>query len=188
PAQSGRVPALGTPHSALGARPPAPVQPGRVPSLGTRHAALGARPPAPAQPRRVPAPGPRPLAPAHSRCVPALGTPHSALPLIPLNPVLTAMRTYPYLKLEEAKREAAARGVRILDFGVGDPREKTDGRIRQALVDGLTEVSSYPAAAGLPALREAIAAWYERRFGLRLDPQRGIVPTLGSKEAIFLMA
>src|SRR5581483_10125516 len=175
PAQSGRVPALGTPHSALGARPPAPVQPGRVPSLGTRHAALGARPPAPvqpalvpslgppapAQPRRVPAPGPRPLAPAHSRCVPALGTPHSALPLIPLNPVLTAMRTYPYLKLEEAKREAAARGVRILDFGVGDPREKTDGRIRQALVDGLTEVSSYPAAAGLPALREAIAAWYE---------------------------
>ncbi len=98
------------------------------------------------------------------------------------------MRTYPYLKLEEAKREAAARGVRILDFGVGDPREKTDGRIRQALVDGLTEVSSYPAAAGLPALREAIAAWYERRFGLRLDPQREIVPTLGSKEAIFLMA
>src|SRR5581483_1169336 len=72
--------------------------------------------------------------------------------------------------------------------GVGDPREKTDGRIRQALVDGLTEVSSYPAAAGLPALREAIAAWYERRFGLRLDPQREIVPTLGSKEAIFLMA
>jgi acetylornithine aminotransferase len=46
----------------------------------------------------------------------------------------------------------------------------------------------YPAAAGLPELREAIAAWAGRRFGVELDPDRQIVPTLGSKEAIFSLA
>jgi succinyldiaminopimelate transaminase len=105
-----------------------------------------------------------------------------------LNPVLAAMRTYPFLRVEEAKREAAARGLEIIDFGVGDPREKTDAAIRQALVEGMTEVSSYPASVGLPELRAAVAGWYGRRFGLSVDPDREVIPTLGSKEAIFLMA
>ncbi|MBV8083190.1 MAG: aminotransferase class I/II-fold pyridoxal phosphate-dependent enzyme [Chloroflexi bacterium] len=105
-----------------------------------------------------------------------------------LNPVLTAMRTYPFLRIEEAKRQAAARGLSIIDFGVGDPRENTDPAIRQALIEGMTEVSSYPAAVGLPELRGAVAGWYKRRFGLDVDPDREVIPTLGSKEAIFLMA
>jgi N-succinyldiaminopimelate aminotransferase len=106
---------------------------------------------------------------------------------VQINPVLAAMRAYPFLRLDEAKAEALARGAQLIDFGVGDPREVTDARIRQTLAGSLTEVSSYPAARGLPDLHRAIAGWYERRHGVRLDAEREVIPTLGSKEAIFLM-
>src|ERR1041384_5298407 len=107
---------------------------------------------------------------------------------LPLSPALTATGTYPFVKLEEAKRRLAAEGVELIDFGKGDPREPTDPMIRRALVDSLTEISTYPLAEGLPELREAVAGWSERRFGVRLDPDTEIVPTYGSKEAIFLLA
>jgi acetylornithine aminotransferase len=60
--------------------------------------------------------------------------------------------------------------------------------IRQALVDALPERAPYPLAAGLPELRESAAAWCARRFGVELDPATEIVPTYGSKEAIFSLA
>ena len=104
-----------------------------------------------------------------------------------LNPVLEGMRTYPFLRVEEAKAQAAARGLEIIDFGVGDPREKTDPRIRQLLAESITEVSSYPAARGLPELHRAVAGWFGRRYGVEVDAEREVIPTLGSKEAIFLM-
>ena len=53
---------------------------------------------------------------------------------------------------------------------MGDPREPTDPRIIEALKDGVRERMGYPAAVGLPELREAIAAWCGRRFGAALDP------------------
>jgi succinyldiaminopimelate transaminase len=105
-----------------------------------------------------------------------------------VSPVLRATGTYPFVKLDEAKRRLRAEGVELIDFGKGDPREPTDARIRQALVESLTEISSYPLAEGLPELRAAIARWCERRFGVTLDPDTEIVPTYGSKEAIFLLA
>jgi acetylornithine aminotransferase len=105
-----------------------------------------------------------------------------------VSPVLAAQGTYPFVRIERAKREAAEAGVEILDFGQGDPREPTDPLIRQALVDGLREQMAYPKAEGLPELREAISGWCERRFGVRLDPDAEIVPTYGSKEAIFSFA
>jgi N-succinyldiaminopimelate aminotransferase len=105
-----------------------------------------------------------------------------------LSPTLTATGTYPFVKLEQAKRRLAAEGVELIDFGKGDPREPTDGRIRAAIADSLTEISSYPLAEGLPELREAVAAWCARRFGVTLDPDREVIPTYGSKEAIFLLA
>jgi len=105
-----------------------------------------------------------------------------------LSPTLTATGTYPFVKLEQAKRRLAAEGVELIDFGKGDPREPTDGRIRAAIADSLTEISSYPLAEGLPELREAVAAWCARRFGVALDPDREVIPTYGSKEAIFLLA
>jgi N-succinyldiaminopimelate aminotransferase len=105
-----------------------------------------------------------------------------------LSPTLTATGTYPFVKLEQAKRRLAAEGVELIDFGKGDPREPTDQRIRDALVAGLTETSSYPLAEGLPELRDAIAGWCARRFGVELDPGSEVIPTYGSKEAIFLLA
>jgi succinyldiaminopimelate transaminase len=105
-----------------------------------------------------------------------------------LSSTLAATGTYPFVKLELAKRRLAEQGVELIDFGKGDPREPTDIRIRQALVDGLTETSSYPLAEGLPELRRAIAAWCGRRFGVEPDSDTELIPTYGSKEAIFLLA
>jgi succinyldiaminopimelate transaminase len=104
------------------------------------------------------------------------------------SPALAATGTYPFVKLEQEKRRLAAAGVQLIDFGKGDPREPTDPMIRRALAESLTEISTYPLAEGLPELREAVAAWCDRRFGVTLDPAGEIVPTYGSKEAIFLLA
>jgi acetylornithine aminotransferase len=105
-----------------------------------------------------------------------------------LSPVLTATGTYPFVKLEEAKRRLAAQGVELIDFGKGDPREPTDPLIRRALAENITEISTYPLAEGLPELRAAIASWCARRFGVELDADAEVIPTYGSKEAIFLLA
>jgi N-succinyldiaminopimelate aminotransferase len=105
-----------------------------------------------------------------------------------LSPVLAATGAYPFVKLEEAKRRLAAGGVELIDFGKGDPREPTDPMIRRALAESLTEISTYPLAEGLPELRSAVAGWCGRRFGVELDPDTEIIPTYGSKEAIFLLA
>ena len=106
----------------------------------------------------------------------------------PVSPLLSSLAAYPFVRLEEAKRAAAARGIEIIDFGVGDPREPTPQLVKDALVDALGDSSRYPLAQGLPELREAIAGWVSRRFGAGLDPDREIIPTLGSKEAIFSLA
>jgi len=105
-----------------------------------------------------------------------------------LSPVLAATGTYPFVRLEEAKRRLLAEGVQLIDFGKGDPREETDPLIRQALVDGIEPLMGYPLAEGLPELREAAAAWCGRRFGVELDPETEVIPTYGSKEAIFHLA
>jgi acetylornithine aminotransferase len=105
-----------------------------------------------------------------------------------LSPVLAATGTYPFVHLEEAKRRLAASGVELIDFGKGDPREETDPLIRRALVDSVEPRSSYPLAEGLPELREAVAGWCKRRFGVEVDPETEVIPTYGSKEAIFHLA
>ena len=105
-----------------------------------------------------------------------------------LSPVLAATGTYPFVRLEEAKRRLAATGVELIDFGKGDPREETDPLIRRALVESIEPLSSYPLAEGLPELREAVAGWCGRRFGVEVDPETEVIPTYGSKEAIFHLA
>ncbi len=102
--------------------------------------------------------------------------------------VLRAQSTYPFVRLDEARKRVEARGVDVIDLGMGDPREPTDELIQKALVDALPLTGGYPRATGIPELRESIAAWVERRFGASLDPERQIVPTLGAKEAIFSFA
>ncbi len=105
-----------------------------------------------------------------------------------INPVLADMAVYPFTRLEEERRRLLAAGVEVIDFGKGDPNEPTDPMIRQALVDALPERAPYPLAQGLPELRGAAAGWLERRFGVAVDPELEIVPTYGSKEAIFSLA
>jgi acetylornithine aminotransferase len=102
--------------------------------------------------------------------------------------VLTGLREYPFVRLSEAAAALAARGVEVVNFGIGEPREETPAFIREALRDAVTPLSTYPAAVGLPELREAIAAWARRRCGASLDPATDVLPTLGSKEAIFHLA
>jgi len=108
--------------------------------------------------------------------------------MAPISPLLSSLAAYPFVRLEEAKRAAAARGIEIIDFGVGDPREPTPRLVRDALAAALGDSSRYPLAQGLPELREAIAGWARRRFDVALDPDTEIIPTLGSKEAIFGLA
>src|SRR5882672_9683373 len=106
---------------------------------------------------------------------------------MPINPILTGQATYPFVRLNQAAAARRAEGLEVIDFGMGDPREPTDPRIIAALREGVRERMGYPAAVGLPELREAISNWAGRRFGASLDPDQ-IVPTLGSKEAIFSFA
>ncbi|HEX4677863.1 MAG TPA: aminotransferase class I/II-fold pyridoxal phosphate-dependent enzyme [Gaiellaceae bacterium] len=105
-----------------------------------------------------------------------------------LSPVLTELAQYPFARLDDWKAEAAGSGIELIDFGVGDPREVTPAFIREALAASIEPVSSYPRATGLPELRQAIAGWIERRFAVSVDPAKEIVPTLGSKEAIYSFA
>ena len=107
---------------------------------------------------------------------------------MPLSPTLRSQETYPFVRLNEAAAARRAAGHDVVDFGMGDPREPTDPAILQALRDGVRERMGYPAAAGLPELRDAIAAWVGRRFEVTLDPDRHVIPTLGSKEAIYSFA
>ncbi len=102
-----------------------------------------------------------------------------------LSPTLTGMQTYPFVRLTDAKRRLLAAGVDLIDFGVGEPREETPAFIRAAMADAIEPLSTYPLADGLAELRGAIATWAGTRFGAELDPATEIVPTLGSKEAIF---
>jgi succinyldiaminopimelate transaminase len=107
---------------------------------------------------------------------------------VPLSPVLRQQATYPFVRLTQAAAEREARGLEVIDLGMGDPQEPTDPRIIEALRAGVRERMGYPAAVGLPELRQAIAGWVTRRFAVELDPALQVIPTLGSKEAIFTFA
>jgi LL-diaminopimelate aminotransferase len=102
-----------------------------------------------------------------------------------LNPVLDELGSYPIAAVRErtiARRDA---GLPVIDFSIGDPKEPTPVFIADALRDAVPEVSQYPTAAGRAALRQAVAAYVERRFGVTVDPATQVLPTSGSKEAIF---
>src|SRR3954453_9216080 len=107
---------------------------------------------------------------------------------VSLSPVLAELTQYPFARLDDWKAEARARGIDLIDFGMGDPREVTPPFIREALIAHVEAVSSYPRATGLPELREAVARWIDGRFGVQVDEATELVPTLGSKEAIFSFA
>ncbi len=102
-----------------------------------------------------------------------------------MNERLLGLQPYPMVRLEERKAEIRARGGRIFDFGTGDPREPTPAFIREALLDSVPEISQYPSVLGSLELRTACATYMQDRFGVSVDPSAEVLPTAGSKEAIF---
>nr|ASV46920.1 succinyldiaminopimelate transaminase [uncultured bacterium] len=103
----------------------------------------------------------------------------------PLNPVLERLGSYPMSGFDELKRKLAAEGKPIYDFGIGDPVEETPSFIREALLAAVDRRSQYPTVVGQRTLREAAAGYVSRRFGVSVDPETELLPSAGSKEAIF---
>ncbi len=103
------------------------------------------------------------------------------------------MRTfpaYPLADVPQIKRELAARGVDVIDLGAGDADLAPPPAAVEALVEAARNpaMSRYAFQLGLPAFRESVAAYMQRRFGVSLDPYREILPIIGSKEAIAHVA
>jgi len=94
----------------------------------------------------------------------------------------------PYLFAEISRKiaEKRAQGVDVISFAVGDPDIPTPSHVVDALCQAARDPANhrYPETDGLPDLRRAIARWYERRFDVSLDPDREVLPLIGSKEGI----
>jgi len=101
------------------------------------------------------------------------------------NPALERIGGYPLARLQDLANQLRADGEPLADMSIGDPDEPTPPFVREALRNAVGEVSRYPTAAGRPELRRAVAGWLERRHGVQVDPDRNVLPSAGSKEAIF---
>lgn len=99
--------------------------------------------------------------------------------------MLDQLGEYPIAEVQNTARRMRDAGERLIDFSLGDPREPTPEFIKQALRDAVPDVSQYPTVSGLAVLREAIAGYLDRRFGVTVDPATQIIPVSGAKEAIF---
>src|SRR3954465_5863401 len=97
---------------------------------------------------------------------------------------------YVFAEVNAMKAVARARGEDIVDLGMGNP----DGAPPKHVIDKLAEVAAkpnahrYSASRGIPGLRKAQAAYYERRFGVAVDPDKEVIVTLGSKEGLANLA
>ena len=97
---------------------------------------------------------------------------------------------YVFAEVNRLKAEARARGADIVDLGMGNPDMPTPQHIVDKLIETIAKPRThrYSASKGIPGLRRAQAAYYDRRFGVKLDPETEIVATLGSKEGFANMA
>jgi alanine-synthesizing transaminase len=101
-------------------------------------------------------------------------------------------RLPPYVFAEVNKLKAAARaaGRDIIDFGMGNPDQPPPRHVTEKLAETLQDprVHRYSNSRGIPGLRRALAAYYARRFGVEIDPEREAIVTLGSKEGLANLA
>ena len=88
------------------------------------------------------------------------------------------------------KTEARRRGEDILDFGMGNPDMPTPKHIQDKLIEAVRNPKNhrYSLSKGIPKLREAMAAWYGRHYGVTLDPETEVIATIGSKEGLSHLA
>jgi N-succinyldiaminopimelate aminotransferase len=106
-----------------------------------------------------------------------------------MNPLLARLQPYPFERLRALTRDITPNAAyRPISLGIGEPKHATPALVTQALVDNLAGLASYPATAGEPALRAAIAQWISRRYGITLDDTRQVLPVNGSREALFALA
>jgi alanine-synthesizing transaminase len=97
---------------------------------------------------------------------------------------------YVFAEVNRLKADARGRGADIIDLGMGNPDMPTPQHIIDKMVETINKprTNRYSASKGIPGLRRAQAAYYQRRFGVRLDPEKHVVATLGSKEGFANMA
>jgi N-succinyldiaminopimelate aminotransferase len=106
-----------------------------------------------------------------------------------MNSLLSRLQAYPFERLKELSRDVRPNPhFRPINLGIGEPRHAAPDCVKQALIGGLEGLSSYPATAGEPALREALAAWIGRRYGVVVDAASQVLPVNGSREALFSLA
>lgn len=97
---------------------------------------------------------------------------------------------YVFAEVNALKAAARAAGDDIIDFGMGNPDQPPPPHVVEKLVETVQSprVHRYSNSRGIPGLRKALAAYYERRFGVELDPEREVVATIGSKEGLANLA
>jgi N-succinyldiaminopimelate aminotransferase len=107
-----------------------------------------------------------------------------------LNPLLGRLQPYPFEKLRALLAGITPNArLRPISLQIGEPKHATPALVRAALAGALEGLSAYPATAGTPALREAIAAWLARRYALpAIDAGTQVLPVNGSREALFAFA
>jgi LL-diaminopimelate aminotransferase len=99
---------------------------------------------------------------------------------------LKALPPYLFVEIDRAKRRAIEKGVKVIDFGVGDPDQPTPKFIQQAMAKAVKDPKNhhYPLDRGNAAFRQAVSAWTKKRFGVSFDPDSEILPLIGSKEGL----
>src|SRR5215212_8878814 len=100
---------------------------------------------------------------------------------------LDRLPPYLFAELERKIAEKKATGVDVISLGIGDPDTATPEGIVEAAQSAVADPGThqYPSNRGRPELREAYARFYQRRFGVELDPDSEIIPALGAKECVF---
>lgn len=93
---------------------------------------------------------------------------------------------YLFAAIDEMKQQAIARGVDIINLGIGDPDLPTPDPILERMQQAVTDPQhhQYPSSSGMLSFRTAVAGWYQRRFNVTPDPKSEVVTLIGSKEGI----
>ncbi len=107
-----------------------------------------------------------------------------------MNPNLSLLQPYPFQRLRELFAVITPNpAFNNINLSIGEPKHATPAIIKDALIDNLSGLATYPTTLGIPALREAIANWATRRYSIPLlNPETDILPVIGSREALFAVA